>query len=133
MTKIQRSFSSLAAKRTSQGELSLVQNVNAFFKKATEKSSINGKLLELIQMPEKILKTRLPLKRDNGKIEVLNAYRCHHKTNFLPCYGGLRFKQDLSLHEVQGISFLNSIKCAVQDIPFGGAGGGIKINPKGYS
>lgn len=59
-----------------------MQNVDAFFNKAVEKSSVNGKLLELIKMPEKILKTRLALTRDNGKIEVLNAYRCHHKTNF---------------------------------------------------
>lgn len=84
MLKQSRKFSSLHTKGANKSlkESSLVDNVGQYFDKATRNSDINKNLLELIKLPEKILKTRLPLKRDNGSIEVLNSYRCHHKTNY---------------------------------------------------
>lgn len=94
---------------------------------------VDQNLVDLIKMPQKVLKSRLMLRKENGQLEYLNAFRCHHSSNFQPSYGGLRYKHDLTLHEIQGIAFLNSIKSAVQDIPFGGSCGGISINPKNYT
>lgn len=53
---------------------------------------VDSNVMELIKQPEKILKTRLMLRKENGQLEYLNAFRCHHSTNYQPGYGGLRYK-----------------------------------------
>mmetsp|Transcript_11578 Transcript_11578/g.10077 ORF Transcript_11578/g.10077 Transcript_11578/m.10077 type:complete len:145 (+) Transcript_11578:311-745(+) len=76
---------------------------------------------------------RLPLVRDNGKIEFIPAYRAQHKRHYLPTKGGVRFAENINMQEVEALACLNTIKCAVCDLPFGGAKGGIQINPRKYS
>lgn len=70
---------------------------------------------------------------DDGNIETITAYRCQHKTHKLPTKGGTRYADNVSFEEVEALACLMSIKCSTINLPYGGAKGGIAINPRNYS
>ena len=74
-----------------------------------------------------------PVKLSNKKIQMFKGYRIQHNNILGPYKGGIRFHQDVHLDEVKALASLMSIKCALQDIPFGGAKGGVQFNPHDYS
>jgi len=67
---------------------------------------------------------------DSGLVETVNAYRVQHKTHKLPTKGGTRYAPNIDLQEVEALAPLMTIKCTVVGLPYGGAKGGIKIDPK---
>ena len=71
--------------------------------------------------------------RDNGKVEMIPAYRCQHKHHRTPAKGGTRMADNVDLQEVEALASLMSIKLAIVEVPFAGAKGGLKLNPKNYS
>ena len=73
------------------------------------------------------------LKPDNGTIETISAYRCQHKTHKLPTKGGTRYAENVDIEEVEALACLMTIKCSIINLPYGGAKGGICINPRKYS
>lgn len=83
--------------------------------------------------PDRIITVSLPLKRDNGKITYLTGYRSQHNNILGPYKGGLRYHQNVSIDEIKALAFWMTMKCAVIDIPMGGAKGGISVNPKELS
>lgn len=90
-------------------------------------------LLNFIKAPKTLIKFNLPLKRDNGTIEVIEAYRCQHSYHRMPCKGGIRYAADVDQQEVEALASLMTFKNACNDVPFGGGKGGIKLDPKKYS
>jgi glutamate dehydrogenase (NAD(P)+) len=97
--------------------------------------AMNGKkqYIGLIKEASTSLTFKLPIIRDNGKIDTLQAFRVHHSYHSLPCKGGLRFAPDLTAENIEAQAFLTTIKMGLCDIPFGGSCGGVKCDPSKYS
>jgi glutamate dehydrogenase (NAD(P)+) len=75
----------------------------------------------------------VPLRRDDGPIEVLTGYRVQHNTFRGPAKGGIRYHPDVDLDEVRALAMWMTWKCALTDVPYGGAKGGIAVDPRAYS
>lgn len=88
---------------------------------------------ETLRYPERELTVSIPVKMDNGEIKVFEGYRVQHNSSRGPYKGGIRYHQDSNLDEVKALSAWMSFKCAVVNIPYGGAKGGIKVDPRQLS
>ncbi len=84
---------------------------------------------DILKEPEKILTINFRVRMDDGKIRVFNGYRCQHNDAMGPYKGGIRFHPDVSLDEVKALSMWMTFKCAVVGIPYGGAKGGVVVDP----
>lgn len=86
-----------------------------------------------LRHPKAVLTVSVPLRRDDGSLEMYTAHRVHHNDLLGPGKGGLRYHPDLSLDEVKALAFWMTCKCAVMDLPYGGAKGGVEVDPKSLS
>ncbi len=107
--------------------------VNASFDKASKFTKWDPGILEQIKSCNAVYRMKFPVKLDNGSIEVIEAYRVQHSQHKTPCKGGIRFAAEVNQDEVMALAALMTYKCAIVNVPFGGAKGGITINPKKYS
>lgn len=114
-------------------EYSFFQGVEKYFDQAAPFTGLSKGLLQQIKGCNAVLRVQVPLRLDNGDIEVLEAYRVQHSNHRMPTKGGIRYSEDVNQDEVMALAALMTYKCAVVDVPFGGAKGGIKINPKKYT
>lgn len=89
--------------------------------------------VETLKQPERTLIVNLPVKMDDGRIEHFEAYRVQHDLSCGPGKGGVRFHQDVTLSETMALSAWMSIKTAVVGLPYGGAKGSVRIDPRNYS
>jgi glutamate dehydrogenase (NAD(P)+) len=112
---------------------SFFQSVERSFDKAARFTKWDKGLLEQIKACNSIYSMRFPVKMDDGRIEVIEAYRVQHSQHKSPCKGGIRFSDAVNQDEVMALASLMTYKCAIVNVPFGGGKGGIKINPKNYS
>ena len=80
-----------------------------------------------------VVELTLPIKRDDGSLDFFVAYRAHHSIHTMPMAGGTRFVPNMKLDDVEALAGLQTIKLACADIPFGGAHGGISVNPQDLS
>ena len=103
------------------------------FDKAAKFTKWDTGILDQIRQCNAVFQMRFPLKRDDGTIEVIEAYRVQHSHHKTPCKGGIRFAAEVNQYEVMALAALMTYKCAIVNVPFGGGKGGIKINPKKYS
>ena len=114
-------------------EYSFFQSVERSFDKASKFTSWEQGILEQIKACNSIYSMRFPVKMDDGHIEVIEAYRVQHSQHKSPCKGGIRFSLAVNQDEVMALAALMTYKCAIVNVPFGGAKGGIKISPRSLS
>ncbi len=114
-------------------EYSFFHSVEMSFDKAAKFTKWDPGILEQIKACNSVYQMRFPVKRDNGTIEVIEAYRVQHSQHKSPCKGGIRFSDEVNQDEVMALASLMTYKCAIVNVPFGGGKGGIKINPHKYS
>lgn len=114
---------------TVHGELNVYESAEARFEIAAEKLGLEQGVYRYMKYPEREITVYIPVALDNGQIEVFTGYRVLHSSVRGPGKGGIRFSPDVSLDEVRALAAWMTWKCAVVDIPFGGAKGGVICDP----
>jgi len=114
------------------GKISFFKSVEDYVDKAASYTDIPKGLIEQIKACNLVLQIRFPVRVGND-YEVIEAYRVQHSHHRLPTKGGIRYAESVDQDEVMALAALMSYKCALVDVPFGGAKGGIRINPAKYT
>ncbi len=110
-----------------------LQSVDRAFDRAARHVDADPDLLMQIRHCDSVYYIAFPIRKDDGTIEVIHAWRAEHSHHRQPTKGGIRYSTAVNENEVRALAALMTYKCAVVNIPFGGAKGGIRINPKNYS
>jgi glutamate dehydrogenase (NAD(P)+) len=113
--------------------ISMFDSVMARFDIAASKLNLNQDIVNVLKNPAKTVIVSLPVMMDNGKIEVFQGYRIVHSIALGPSKGGIRYAMDVDLDEVKALAAWMTFKCAIANIPYGGAKGGIKCDPRKMS
>ena len=100
------------------------------FQKAADLMKLDANVQEILRRPRRILSINFPVKMDDGKILLYQGFRSQHNNALGPYKGGIRFHPNVTIDEVKALSMWMTWKCAVAGIPFGGAKGGVTVNPK---
>lgn len=116
-----------------------MENVNPFesalkqLKDAASYLDVDSGTLEVLASPKRVIQASIPVRMDDGALKTFQGYRVHHNDSRGPTKGGLRFHEDTDLDEVRALAFWMTFKCAVVGIPYGGAKGGVTVDPKKLS
>jgi glutamate dehydrogenase len=103
------------------------------FQRAADIMKLDPNVQEILRKPRRILSVNFPVKMDDGRILLYSGFRSQHNNALGPYKGGVRFHPNVTIEEVKALSMWMTWKCAVAGIPFGGAKGGVTVNPKGLS
>ena len=96
--------------------------------KAIKAMKLDPSAAAIIAVPEKTTEVHIPVKMDNGKVQVFTGYRCQHSTIMGPAKGGVRYHTAVNMDEVKTLAFWMTCKCAVAGLPYGGGKGGIIVD-----
>ena len=88
---------------------------------------------EFLRYPRREFTVNFPVKRDDGRVEMFTGYRVHHSTVLGPSKGGIRYSTAVTLDEIRALAMWMTWKCALVNIPYGGAKGGVVVDPKTMS
>lgn len=105
----------------------------SYLEEAAKELRLDQGTLEILSHPRRVVTVSIPVKLDNGDIRVLAGYRVQHSDILGPYKGGTRYHPAVTLNEVSALAMLMTWKCALLGIPYGGAKGGIAIDPQSYS
>ncbi len=109
------------------------ENVKTQFAKATKLMKIEQSISDILSMPMNEIVVNFPVKMEDGSVEMITGYRVQHNNVLGPFKGGLRYHPDVHIGEVRALATWMTWKSAIADIPFGGAKGGLRIDPSKYS
>jgi glutamate dehydrogenase (NAD(P)+) len=105
----------------------------AQFDQAAEAMRLDDNLRERLKVPQRSLVVSVPVRMDDGRVEVFTGYRVQHDSSRGPSKGGIRYHAEVNLGEVAALAMWMTWKCALVDLPYGGAKGGVRVNPKQLS
>jgi len=114
-------------------ESSLFKEASRRLENALKHAEVSEDTMEILKYPKSSIKASIPVRMDSGELRVFEGYRVRYNDNRGPGKGGIRFHPNVNLDEVTSLAFWMTFKCAVMDIPFGGAKGGITVDPKNLS
>jgi glutamate dehydrogenase (NAD(P)+) len=117
----------------SEGQDDFLATAQAYLDQAAKLSNLEPWLHDILRNSERELTVSCPVKLDNGDVTVFTGYRVQHSSARGPCKGGIRYHPDVSLDEVRALASLMTWKCAVANIPYGGAKGGVCCDPSTLS
>ena len=116
-----------------QKVVNFYDSVSNFFDKAAQHTPYPEGVLHQIKVCNAVYRIFFPVKMDDNSVRVIEAYRVQHSHHRTPTKGGIRYSNHVYQEEVMALATLMTYKCAIVDVPFGGAKGGVKINPWEYS
>ncbi len=114
-------------------DTSLFADASQRLEKALKYVSLSEDVTERLKYPKASLQVSIPVRMDNGSLRIFQGYRVRYDDTRGPTKGGIRFHPSVTLDEVQSLAFWMTFKCAVLNLPFGGAKGGVTVNPKELS
>lgn len=110
-----------------------LDDARAQLRDAVELLGLDRGMYDLLAAPRREITVSIPLRRDDGSVEVITGHRVQHNYSRGPGKGGLRYAPDVDLDEVRALAMWMTWKCALLDVPYGGAKGGVAIDPRNYS
>ncbi len=114
-------------------ELSVYESMAARFDVAARKLHLDEGLTRYLRCPNREIIVHIPVEMDDGSVEVFDGYRVQHSIARGPCKGGVRYSPNVTLDEIRGLAAEMTWKCAIVNIPFGGAKGGVACDPEKLS
>lgn len=112
---------------------SLLASTQLVIEQALQRLGYGQDMVELMKEPLRMLTVRIPVRMDNGKVQVFTGFRAQHNDAVGPTKGGVRFHPDVTEEEVKALSIWMSLKCGIADLPYGGGKGGIICDPRRMS
>jgi glutamate dehydrogenase (NADP+) len=128
-----RDLIEVESKREQIMSTSLFSDASSRLEKALKYVSISEDAIERLKYPKISLSVSIPLRMDDGSLRIFQGYRVRYDDTRGPGKGGIRYHPNVTIDEVQSLAFWMTFKCALLDLPFGGAKGGITVNPKELS
>lgn len=117
----------------SETEYQFFEVVQNYLKEAGEVVGVPRHVATILSQPKNELIVHFPVTMDNGQVRLFKGYRIQHNNLLGPYKGGLRFHETVSLDDLKALASMMTWKCALMEIPFGGAKGGVKVNPRALS
>ena len=123
----------VASGATAQGRTSAYAVAQSQLKLTAEMMGLDESLHTYLSLPQRELIVHFPVRMDDGSMRMFTGFRVHHNTTKGPTKGGIRYHPDVTLDECRALAMWMSWKCALMNLPYGGAKGGVIVNPKELS
>lgn len=120
-------------KRTLSENMDVLTSTQQVIRMALQTMNEPPEMFDLLKEPLRMLTVRIPVKMDDGSVQVFTGYRAQHNDAVGPTKGGVRFHPDVTAEEVKALSMWMSIKCGIVSLPYGGGKGGIACDPRTMS